>query len=309
MPVTYHHGLAKQPSGVFYYCFRINGRQYKGSTRASDLATAKMVMEEKCRQVLQGECGIKRIPTLAEVTRNWLQVHKAVHSRRHLTDVECVSRLWILPSIGNRPVDKINTGDVLRLRARMLEAGRSPVSVNDMLKILKLLVNFSVKVGDLKCLPFQVAFLRVQKKPRPIVPASRIQDFLGAMDKAAQNPHVAVLIRVMIGLGLREAEALGMRWEWFDPTHRTYVVGKAKGKEARVLPVPNWVWNAIHAMPKPRLSEWVFPAEDGKPHRSQFCKKALQRVCAALGLGNVTQHRLRATFASLHAEVVNRQKY
>ncbi|MDR3572308.1 MAG: tyrosine-type recombinase/integrase, partial [Anaerolineaceae bacterium] len=79
------------------------------------------------------------------------------------------------------------------------------------------------------------------------------------------------------------------------------VVGKAKGKEARVLPVPNWLWNSIHAMPK-TLSEWVFPAEDGKPHRAQFCKKALQRVCKALGLGNVTQHRLRATFASLHAE-------
>ena len=46
----------------------------------------------------------------------------------------------------------------------------------------------------------------------------------------------------------------------------------------------------------------MFPAVDGKPHRAQFCKKPLQRVCAKLGLGNVTQHRLRATFASLHAE-------
>jgi integrase len=54
-------------------------------------------------------------------------------------------------------------------------------------------------------------------------------------------------------------------------------------------------------MPK-TISPWVFPAEDGNPHRPQFCKKALGRVCEKLGLGNVTQHRLRASFASLHAE-------
>ncbi|WP_394365850.1 tyrosine-type recombinase/integrase [Mesoterricola sediminis] len=46
----------------------------------------------------------------------------------------------------------------------------------------------------------------------------------------------------------------------------------------------------------------MFPAEDGKPHRPQFCKKVLQRFCGELGLGSVTQHRLRASFASLHAE-------
>lgn len=68
-----------------------------------------------------------------------------------------------------------------------------------------------------------------------------------------------------------------------------------------MLPVSDWLWASIHAMPK-TVSDWVFPAEDGRPHRSGYFKKALQRVCRALDLGNVTQHRLRATFASLHAE-------
>ena len=94
---------------------------------------------------------------------------------------------------------------------------------------------------------------------------------------------------------------MGMRREWFDPNNQTYTVGKAKGKEARVIPVPLWLWDAIHGMPQSQLSEWMFPAADGKPHRSQFCTKALDRVCRRMGVGKVTQHRLRATFASLHA--------
>lgn len=35
------------------------------------------------------------------------------------------------------------------------------------------------------------------------------------------------------------------------------------------------------------LSEWVFPAADGKCHRPHYCKKVLQRVCKELGLGQV----------------------
>ena len=76
---------------------------------------------------------------------------------------------------------------------------------------------------------------------------------------------------------------------------------KAKGKEARVLPVPDWLWGKLWVFPRPSL-EWVFPATDGVPHRSGYLRKPLARLCKALGLGNVTQHRLRASFATLHAE-------
>jgi len=302
MSITFKNGLAKHPSGHYHYCLKINGQQFKGSTKATDLATARKVLEEKRRQVLNDECGLRQIPTLSDVRNEWLRVQKPVHSSKHCTDVESVSRLWIIPELGSRRVDRITHGDVFQVRSKMLEAGRSPVTVNDMLKILKLLVNFAVKQGTLKALPFKVEFLKVQKKPRPTVAAPKIREFLAAVDTATAMEHVRVMLRVMVGLGMRESEVLGMRWEWFDTDQQTYVVGKAKGKEARVLPVPAWLWGVLHAMPKPKLSEWVFPAEDGKPHRSQYCKKVLQRVCATMGLGNVTQHRLRASFASLHAE-------
>ena len=126
--------------------------------------------------------------------------------------------------------------------------------------------------------------------------------FRGSIVLSLDNPHAPVMVRVMIGLGMRESEVLGMRWEWFDSNQRTYVVGKAKGMEARVLPVPVWLWDAIQGLPK-TLSEWVFPAEDGKPHHPHFCRKVLARVCKEMGLVGVTQHRLRSTFASLHAEM------
>lgn len=218
-----------------------------------------------------------------------------------LDTVDCIYRKWLHPRLGAVKLDQIGSSAVDALRSEAIACGRSPRYANNILQVLRLLLNYGVKTGSIKEVPTKIKMSRIQKKPRQILPAFRIQEFLAALDKSVRNPHVPVMIRVMFGLGLRESEVLGMRWEWLDLENHTYTVGKAKGKEARVLPVPAWLWSAIHAMPK-IISPWVFPAEDGKPHRSQFCKKALQRVCASLGLGNVTQHRLRATFASLHAE-------
>lgn len=291
--------------GVFWhYNLKINGQRAHGSTRATDLATARRILEEKRRELLEGQHRIvSRIPTLNDLFDLWWRNHQAVFSRKHLVPVECTYRKWLNPRFGTIKIDQIGSSAVDALRSEALRAGRSPRYVNNMLKILNSLLNYGVKAGFIREIPVKIRMARLQKKPRPVLPAARVQEFFAAVDEAAENPHVPVMIRVMVGMGLREGEVLGMRREWFDLKNRTYVVGKAKGNEARVIPVPSWLWEAIHTMPQSQLSEWVFPAADGKPHRSQFCKKVLERACRKMGLGRITQHGLRASWASLHAAV------
>lgn len=303
MPATYKNGLAKLEGGAYYYCFRINGRQYKGSTRATDLTTARKVLEEKRKAVLCGKSATPApIPSASELVKEWVAIHQATVSRQHVKSVQDVTRNWILPVLGRKPIDEASTAMVTAIRNSVLEKGLKPATANHVLRVVSLLWRHAIDAGHLEALPFKVKPIRLQKVPRPIVGAVRVQDFLAEVDRCTRNPQIPVVIRVLIGLGLRESEALGMRWEWFDSEHRTYTVGRAKGREARVLPVPKWLWEAIHSMPK-SISEWVFPSvADGKPHRSQFCKKVLERVCKNLQMGRVTPHRLRATFASLHAE-------
>jgi len=296
----FKNGLQKV-GDVYHFCFRIHGKQYKGSTRARDMQTAKKVLEEKRQEAILGKSlHPLEMPTVACLVKDWLNSRRSSASFKHLQSVEVVTRIWLLPSLGKQPIDQVTTGMILEARAKLLEAGRSIATANHFLRVVKLLWNHAVAAGYLEAVPFKIKTLKAQKKPRPTVPADRFQEFLTAVDSRAHTPHVPVIIRVMLGLGLRESEALGMRWEWLSD-HKTYQVGRAKGKESRILPIPEWLWTALHAMPK-TLSSWVFPAEDGAPHRPHYCKKVLQSVATELGMGNITQHRLRASFASLHAE-------
>lgn len=112
----------------WHYSLKVNGQRIHGSTRARDLATAKLVLDEKRKELLKGQMRIVcRIPTLTELVREWAQVHRQVHSPRHLKNVESHTRVWLLPTLGTTRIDRVTTTDVLEIRNRVLEAGRPTV--------------------------------------------------------------------------------------------------------------------------------------------------------------------------------------
>ena len=298
---TQHPNL-KRKGRFWHYSLKINGVRAHGSTRAPDLATAKRVLEAKRRELLEGDT-LERSSLIpfSRLAEEWAEAHKRTLSRKHLVRTEQISRLWLLPRVGALPYHKVTTADALAIRTRVLDQGRSATTANNVLRTLKLLLNFGRKVYGSRQIRCRIDLLRVQRKPRPVLPAERVAEFLMAVDRATTCPQKHCMVRVMLGMGMREGEVLGMRWEWLDPARRTYVVGKAKGMEARVIPVPEWVWSSVAAMPK-TTSPWCFVDEAMKPRRPNFLRGLLSKVSRDLGLGRLTQHRLRATFASLHAE-------
>jgi len=116
-----------------------------------------------------------------------------------------------------------------------------------------------------------------------------------------KQTQAATLIRLMVGMGLRESEALEARWKWLDLSQHTYTVGRSKTRTPRTIPVPSWLWSHLLEMQK-TLSEFICPCPDGTAHRGQFTKKTLIRAAKDLGIEGITPHSLRRTFATLHAQ-------
>ena len=297
----FRNGLSKVGK-VYHFCFRINGEQFKGSTRAIDRESAEKVLAQKRKEALFGPPEPKVvIPVMKDLIANWLETHRPTHSVQHLKSVEHLTRNWIIPALGDLRINLVNTQSILNLRRSILEKGRSPSTANLVLRVVKLLLNFAIRLDLIEKVPFKVQQIKTQKPPRPTIPPDQMKEFLLAVDQRATSPQAATLIRLMVGLGLRESEALEARWKWLDLTNHTYTVGRSKTRTPRTIPVPSWLWSHLLEMPK-TLGEFICPCPDGTAHRGQFTKKTLIRATKDLKIEGITPHSLRRTFATLHAQ-------
>ncbi len=127
--------------------------------------------------------------------------------------------------------------------------------------------------------PFKLKIIKEAEVRRSYVPKELIPAFLAEVDRTGKVP-ISIAVRAMIYMGLREAEALNMRWNWFNPDLSTYTPSLTKGKEAWDLPVHPDLQERLKALPNrvglvlPRLDE----KGEVRPHAQGFTKKAIRRA-------------------------------
>lgn len=283
----------RRRGSVYHYRFQVGGKEYSGSTGSASRPQAQAIAVAAWQEAKDRARGILPMQTLAETRTAWLEAHAPTASLGHFRNVERCDLL----DLGDVMMDRLSTELVERARNAFLQ-GRSPATANGWLRIINLLGNEAVRLGRLQAIPWRVKMLKVQRRPRPTLPVGKVQAYLKALD--AHNPQVGTAARLMIGLGLREAEALAARWVWLDRARSTYTVGKAKGKEARVLPVPAWLLQ--HLQKAPQTLGYIIPGLEGQPHPAGFTRKGFAAANKAVKVPGLSPHRLRGTFATVHAE-------
>lgn len=310
-PYKYKDGLARVGEH-WHYRFRWKGTTYQGTTGLSRRADAVLWLRRYRDQLANGEVGLATAPSVKLAWEHWKETRKGKASEAHIERAGRAFDLHILPVCGELRADEVNNDVVELIRTRYLDGEskrlrggkRTQQGANTILTYLKAILRPLVKRGLMRCLPFDVKPLKPQSPVRPFVPADKVKAFLAAVDRTA-NEHQSIAIRAMLYLGLRESEALGMRWEWFGGDLETYTPGKTKGREALPLPVHPDLQKRIRALTG--LSPWLLPAKPKKkddpilPHRAQFTVKAILRGGEAIGIKGLTPHRLRTTCATLMA--------
>jgi integrase len=215
----------------------------------------------------------------------------ATFSRRHLY------------ALGKMRIDRIRTEDVEAARIRHL-TGRSPATANHWLRILKLLFHWAFKRDVIDRIPWKVKMQKLQKRPRTILPVAKASEWLAAVDQAVgKRTGIATAVRLMLGLGLRESEALSARWEWVDWERSVYTPGETKGREAEPVPMPEWLAEYLTSRRYLDRPEGLIVVG---PHRGQYnpgCTRGvMKKANASSGTPGLTPHRLRGTFATLLSE-------
>lgn len=284
---------------VWHYRFQVAGFRIQKSTRLRNRARAELLAQQAYDAAVIRANGGEPVPTLCELAGAWLVVHRPVVSAKHYSSVEIFRRLHTY-ALGDMPISELGTADVeLARNAHLVE--RRPATANHWLRVLKLLAMWAVKRGIIAKLPWQVAMLKVQKKPRAILPVDVTRAWFAAIDKATRRtPAIGTAVRLMFGLGLREGEASGASWEWIDWERATYTPGITKGREADPLPLPDWL--AEHLAPLRRESGLIAPRRDGTLFPAGFSRTAMRVANSTCATQGITPHRLRGTFATLLSE-------
>lgn len=283
---------------AWHYRFQVAGLRIQRSTREKTKGRAEKVAQRAYDDAVVRANGGHPVPTLCELIASWIEVHRPIRSARHIGSVETFAKLHLY-TLGEKPVNAITTSDIELARNAHLET-HAPSSANHWLRLMKLIAMWAVKREIIPALPWKVQMLKVQRKPRSMLPIDVANTWFAAVDNAARTRAVGTAVRLMFGLGLRESESSTARWEWIDWERATYTPGITKGREAKPVPMADWLIE--HLAPLRRESGLIAARRDGRPLPAGFSRGAIHRANAACELVGITPHRLRGTFATMLSE-------
>lgn len=231
-------------------------------------------------------------------------------------------RLHILPELGRVRLSRLTPEQVQALLNRKLAAGLSPRTVELVRAVLRQALGHALRwnlVGrNVAALTNRPRLNRQEVRPFDAAQAQRLL-------QAVRGDRLEALYTVALALGIRQGEALALRWQDVDfeealiSIRRSLVrIGgeftledpKTPRSRRTLGPLPPALMEALRAhrqrqteerLAAPTWSDWdlVFCSASGSPLHSSTVTKAFQSQIAAAGLPRQTFHDLRHACASL----------
>jgi integrase len=300
-----------------------NGKRVRkvlnGATRAE--VAAKLTAALRSKQL-----GIplpSERQTVAEYLRGWLEnVAKPSTRPKTFTSYEYITREHLIPSLGAKVLAKLGPQEVREFMKAKVDIGLSAKTVKHLRDTLRCALNVAVRDGILARNPAALV-----KPPRETLHAVTVltQDQARQFLEAARGCRLEALFTVAICMGLREAEALGLRWEDVDFQSGTITVryqlqrisGKLQltqpktEKSRRAIPMPAITRSALVAHLAAQRDardlagdRWVdsglvFTTGIGTPLDQRNMLRDFYRLIKASNVPKIRFHDLRHSAATL----------
>ncbi|HVD04274.1 MAG TPA: site-specific integrase [Candidatus Dormibacteraeota bacterium] len=299
-------------------------RTVYGDSRASVVDQLKTLAHN--RELGAVQAG--KVPTVGTFLEQWLQ-ESAKPTVRPSTFVSysTIVKAHLVPGLGRVRLDRLTPQMVQTFLNQKHAAGLSPRRVEYIRAVLRRALGQAVKW---RTLPQNVASLVDPPKVEHRLVAPMTPADAQAVVAAFQGHRLEGLVTVMLGLGLRLGEALGLKWSEVDldlrrvsivatlqrlPDEdgvRQWVLGKPKSSQSnRTFPLPEVVTDALQAErsrqrraqlaagPAWQETGFVFTGQTGQPWTQNGALHAFQHQLAVAGIPKMRLHDLRHGCATL----------
>jgi integrase len=235
-----------------------------------------------------------------------------------------VIRRHLQPEMGSVRLDRLTVAQVQGMLRRLSENGLAPRSVGHVRAVLRSALNEAVRQ---ELVPRNVASLaRPPRPPQRVIEPFTPEECSLILGCAPRFDLLAVLA-IAVGMGLRQGEILGLRWQDIDLERRTLKVQRAlqrvygrsqlvdpkTSRSRRTLPMPSLVHSALlqqrsdqdaaRELAGPLWEEeipgLIFTTALGRPRCGTAVTHTFHRLLAEAGVRQRTFHTLRHSAATL----------
>ena len=300
----------RKSGGKTYYLRYCNSRgevkHYKlACAEDVSLVQARALADKARNKVAMGidpceeKAALKAVPTFDSFVLDHYMPYVKSYKRSWDTD-DSLLRNHLLPRFGNKHLDEITRGDILKLVQDRLASGAKPGTANRVLILMRYAFNLALRweTQGVKSNPTKGVPLLAEnnKRERYLTNEETQRLFKAVCD--SPNPMLRFIMPMLILTGARKREVLDARWGDFDLVRRVWRIPMSKSGHARHVPLSDGVLHLLESVPRFSETDHVFPnPKTFKPFVSIFCSWNTARKSA--GLEDVRIHDLRHSFASL----------
>ena len=290
-----------------------------GKTKAEVLKDVRRLLQERDAGTLAEE----RV-TVGACLARWLAAiapPKGVQPSTHKRYSDLV-RLHLTPGLGGIKVDRLRPSDVDKFLAEKINAGLAPRTAHHLRAALRAALSRAMRDGFVA--------RNVAKLSDPVTVANRKFVTFGPDEarrflEAVRGDRLEALYTTVLAVGLRQGEALGLRWEDIDLDGRRLTVSRALGrvrgklemievkteKSRRTVVLPDFVVDALRdhkgRRPQDQLlagGRWhenplVFYSTIGTPIDAAELRRHFAGILRRAGLRSMRFHDLRHSAATL----------
>ena len=306
--------LEINPNGskLWRHRYRFNNRATMMSLGPYPLVTlleARQARDKNKQMLLKGinpkQAKIELNPpvraTFEEMFSKWINKNKNQWSMGYVEDTIQRSNNYLLPKLGNIPIEDIKSSEIRNLLLKIQDTGKL-----DMLKKVRSILNgifkYSVgmdiiKINPVRDLPNDIFEKKPEKHYATITDPKEIPWLLDKLEQYVGTYEVRAALIIAPHLFLRPTELTGLLWSEIDfDNHLIRInVERMKTKKPHLVPISKQVLKLFQNLRNVNAdSDFVFPTSRNitKPITSDSLRLALRRV--GVGKDKMTPHGFRS---------------
>lgn len=270
-----------------------------------------------------------KAPLLIDYARTWLKTRMNFKAGSTTYSDEQRLRDYILPDLGNVPIDQVTPGQIRSVLNGMVSKGLSPSTATRVKAILSKMMNDALNEEPPVIRANPVLGLKFESKregehtPNTLSTAEAVHAYLKA---AKEEGAIAFLIvAITLGSGGRKSEVSALQWGDFDPHNKTILFQrhveqvsltikpgtKAGKKRQRLVPIPSNLVKILMEYRKqtkfPKTTDFIICDEDGDWIRPRPLHDINDAVRKRYGFP-LKIHEMRHTFGRLFVLKTGNQK-